>query len=190
MREAATGGGNVGPPRRVAGTRRSSVAWSTLRRPLGLPGSQASVLHAECPRGARGRLQPCPSRPGRVNRVRPGVENHLACGPRSWRGLPDETLASQATDLRRVVLHVIEETARHAGHLDAVRELIDGRTGLGPRCTEPDECGMQHGRPRRRPDGLAETALCCRDATPLDQPGAAARHAACHGGNRPRLGGH
>ena len=46
---------------------------------------------------------------------------------------PDETIASQTTDLRRIILHVIEETARHAGHLDAVRELIDGRTGLGPR---------------------------------------------------------
>ncbi|MFI7205360.1 mycothiol transferase [Micromonospora aurantiaca (nom. illeg.)] len=42
-------------------------------------------------------------------------------------------MASQTTDLRRIILHVIEETARHAGHLDAVRELIDGRTGLGPR---------------------------------------------------------
>ena len=46
---------------------------------------------------------------------------------------PDEPLASQTTDLRRVILHLIEETARHAGHLDAARELIDGRTGLGPR---------------------------------------------------------
>jgi Protein of unknown function (DUF664) len=27
----------------------------------------------------------------------------------------------------------IEETARHAGHLDVARELLDGRTGLGPR---------------------------------------------------------
>jgi Protein of unknown function (DUF664) len=27
---------------------------------------------------------------------------------------------------------VISETAVHAGHLDAVRELIDGRTWLGP----------------------------------------------------------
>ena len=36
-------------------------------------------------------------------------------------------------DLRWVVLHLIEETARHAGHLDVVRELIDGTTGLGPR---------------------------------------------------------
>jgi uncharacterized damage-inducible protein DinB len=30
-------------------------------------------------------------------------------------------------DLRFVMLHVIAETACHAGHLDAVRELIDGR---------------------------------------------------------------
>ncbi|HWS33165.1 MAG TPA: DinB family protein [Actinoplanes sp.] len=42
-------------------------------------------------------------------------------------------LAGQTTDLRRIMLHMIEETARHAGHLDAARELIDGRTGLGPR---------------------------------------------------------
>jgi uncharacterized damage-inducible protein DinB len=36
-------------------------------------------------------------------------------------------------DLRGIVLHMIEETARHAGHLDIARELIDGTTGLGPR---------------------------------------------------------
>jgi len=30
-------------------------------------------------------------------------------------------------DLRSVVLHVITETAIHAGHLDAARELLDGR---------------------------------------------------------------
>ncbi|GAA1373690.1 DinB family protein [Streptomyces beijiangensis] len=32
--------------------------------------------------------------------------------------------------LREVVLHVITETAAHAGHLDAARELIDGRRWL------------------------------------------------------------
>jgi hypothetical protein len=32
--------------------------------------------------------------------------------------------------LRETVLHVITETACHAGHLDAARELIDGRTWL------------------------------------------------------------
>jgi hypothetical protein len=29
------------------------------------------------------------------------------------------------------VLHMIEETARHLGHLDAARELIDGAVELG-----------------------------------------------------------
>lgn len=32
-------------------------------------------------------------------------------------------------DLRWILLHLIEETARHAGHADATRELLDGRTG-------------------------------------------------------------
>jgi hypothetical protein len=32
-------------------------------------------------------------------------------------------------DLRWVLLHLIEETARHAGHADLIREAIDGSTG-------------------------------------------------------------
>jgi Protein of unknown function (DUF664) len=36
-------------------------------------------------------------------------------------------------NVRWVVLHMIEETARHAGHLDIARELLDGRTRLGGR---------------------------------------------------------
>jgi uncharacterized damage-inducible protein DinB len=31
--------------------------------------------------------------------------------------------------LRWMLVHMIEETARHAGHLDIMRETIDGRTG-------------------------------------------------------------
>jgi hypothetical protein len=27
------------------------------------------------------------------------------------------------------MLHMIEETARHAGHMDAIRELLDGSKG-------------------------------------------------------------
>ena len=34
-----------------------------------------------------------------------------------------------AVDLRWILLHLIEETARHAGHADIVAEMIDGRTG-------------------------------------------------------------
>ncbi|HEY7946802.1 MAG TPA: DinB family protein [Acidimicrobiales bacterium] len=31
--------------------------------------------------------------------------------------------------LRWILVHMLEETARHAGHLDIMRETIDGRTG-------------------------------------------------------------
>jgi uncharacterized damage-inducible protein DinB len=33
--------------------------------------------------------------------------------------------------LHRILVHMIAETHRHAGHADLVRELIDGATGLG-----------------------------------------------------------
>jgi uncharacterized damage-inducible protein DinB len=50
------------------------------------------------------------------------------------RSLPSLTVPAQGrrgegTDLRWVLLHLINETARHAGHADAVRELLDGTTG-------------------------------------------------------------
>ncbi|HSK25021.1 MAG TPA: DinB family protein [Egicoccus sp.] len=32
--------------------------------------------------------------------------------------------------LRSIVVHLVEETARHAGHADILREQIDGATGL------------------------------------------------------------
>jgi uncharacterized damage-inducible protein DinB len=54
----------------------------------------------------------------------------LSAPPRGHHPAP---LGDEITDLRRIVLHMIEETARHAGHLDAARELLDGKTGLGPR---------------------------------------------------------
>jgi uncharacterized damage-inducible protein DinB len=33
------------------------------------------------------------------------------------------------TNLRWVLMHLLEETARHAGHADILRELVDGTTG-------------------------------------------------------------
>ena len=49
------------------------------------------------------------------------------------RPMVDIGIADEVITVRDVVLHLIEETARHAGHLDVARELIDGRIGLGPR---------------------------------------------------------
>ena len=37
--------------------------------------------------------------------------------------------AGEHFSLRWIVAHMIEETGRHAGHADILRELIDGRTG-------------------------------------------------------------
>ncbi|MFE0376520.1 DinB family protein [Streptomyces inhibens] len=34
-----------------------------------------------------------------------------------------------AANLRWMLFHMIEETARHAGHMDAIRELVDGERG-------------------------------------------------------------
>ena len=34
----------------------------------------------------------------------------------------------ERVSLRRIVAHMVEETARYAGHADILRELIDGRT--------------------------------------------------------------
>jgi uncharacterized damage-inducible protein DinB len=39
------------------------------------------------------------------------------------------TRKGKTYDLRSVLLTVIEETARHAGHADIIREQIDGQTG-------------------------------------------------------------
>ena len=36
----------------------------------------------------------------------------------------------QQVTLHRILVHMIDETARHAGHADIVRELIDGAAGL------------------------------------------------------------
>ena len=41
---------------------------------------------------------------------------------------PDRTVVS----LQQILVHVIAETHRHAGHADLVRELIDGQAGIRP----------------------------------------------------------
>lgn len=35
----------------------------------------------------------------------------------------------ETVSMRWVLIHMLEETARHAGHMDILRELIDGATG-------------------------------------------------------------
>jgi uncharacterized damage-inducible protein DinB len=52
----------------------------------------------------------------------------LSTAPVWW---PEDRFGSLPLDnLRQLLLHVITETACHAGHLDAARELIDGKQWL------------------------------------------------------------
>jgi hypothetical protein len=44
---------------------------------------------------------------------------------------PDPSV--QVTNVQWIVLHLIEETAVHSGHLEIARELLDGRTRLAGR---------------------------------------------------------
>jgi hypothetical protein len=74
---------------------------------------------------------------------RPGPELGVAGAVAAYRAQASSTDAAVRTipltevgggwaagrDLRFVVLHLLHETARHAGHADAVRELLDGTTG-------------------------------------------------------------
>lgn len=39
-------------------------------------------------------------------------------------------VGDEAVEIRDIVVHLIEEYARHVGHADLLREAIDGRTGL------------------------------------------------------------
>ncbi|HEY3503540.1 MAG TPA: DinB family protein [Actinocatenispora sp.] len=48
--------------------------------------------------------------------------------PPAW--WPDDFGDWRLRDLRETLLHVVTETACHAGHLDAVRELLDGHRWL------------------------------------------------------------
>jgi hypothetical protein len=56
----------------------------------------------------------------RVDAVVAGAELDTVCTGCSGDPLPD---------LRWILAHLLEETARHAGHADILRELIDGETG-------------------------------------------------------------
>ncbi|HEX3707062.1 MAG TPA: DUF664 domain-containing protein [Mycobacteriales bacterium] len=50
--------------------------------------------------------------------------------PRGRHGVEDE---GQPQNVREIILHLIEETAAHSGHLEIARELLDGQTRLGLR---------------------------------------------------------
>jgi uncharacterized damage-inducible protein DinB len=64
----------------------------------------------------------------RVDRARAAVESQLAThGSEALAATHPAWLGD--VSLRWVILHMIEEYARHNGHADLIREAIDGQTG-------------------------------------------------------------
>lgn len=70
--------------------------------------------------------------------VAAAVEGYRAAWARTDAVLGDEAVdlgsrcrdpKGDPTNLRWVLAHLVEETARHAGHADVLRELLDGATG-------------------------------------------------------------
>ena len=57
----------------------------------------------------------------------------LSAAPHGLDFHPDPEYTKQIVNARWIVLHVIEETAAHSGHLEIGRELLDGKTRLGGR---------------------------------------------------------
>ena len=53
---------------------------------------------------------------GGLDRLATGITNHHGAAP----------------SLRRILIDIIEEYARHVGHADLLRESVDGRTGEDP----------------------------------------------------------
>jgi hypothetical protein len=88
-----------------------------------IPGSAWEIEPSTSPQAALSRYR---HEIERANRIID--ETPLDQAPTGW---PDELFGDfRLPDLHAVLLHVIAETACHAGHLDAARELLDGRTWL------------------------------------------------------------
>jgi uncharacterized damage-inducible protein DinB len=126
--------------RKVEGLSDSDARWTPESRLISLLGIVNHLTHVEW-RWIEGSMQ------GRsVSRSEeefaPGSDLTVDSAVAAYRERADKTDAAvrsmpltQAStwdgenDLRWVLLHLINETARHAGHADATREMLDGMTG-------------------------------------------------------------
>ena len=64
-----------------------------------------------------------------VDRARRNIDEALAEGGLDHLSVTSSRKEGKQFTLRWILLHMIEETARHNGHADLMRELTDGQTG-------------------------------------------------------------
>lgn len=126
--------------RKLEGLSDTDARWTPDRKLISLLGIVNHLTHVEwrwidgAMRGADTDRQEAEFSPGAELTVTSAVAAYAtraaatdAYARASPLNLP--TRNDDGTDLRWVLLHLINETARHAGHADATRELLDGVTG-------------------------------------------------------------
>ena len=124
-------------PREPAQRRRADqarAAWSATgptsvleRRPIGRRTTRTtSAWSRRDPRPPPRRYDEAPRRPTRSMAAIADLDQPVPV-PKGVPWFPDDV---DAWSVRWVLLHLIEETARHAGHADIVREAIDGATAF------------------------------------------------------------
>jgi uncharacterized damage-inducible protein DinB len=104
------------------------LRWGFLGEPVPDPWRDATddggwVAPEATPAELRGLLESAGARSRSIVEAH-GLTERAAVGGR----FTDEASAPQ---LQWILLHLVQEYARHAGHLDVARELVDGQTGEG-----------------------------------------------------------
>jgi hypothetical protein len=95
----------------------AETTW-VLRRFARRPSSPDEADHAT---GIEGAID-------RYRRVWSAVDDVVAQAATLDRACPDFD-GEAGVNLRWILTHLLEETARHAGHADIIREIVDGTTG-------------------------------------------------------------
>jgi uncharacterized damage-inducible protein DinB len=112
----------------LANVERRWIRWGFMAEELTDPWADSEGTGWVSPDLPADRLTALLAAAGR--RTRAVVEAHDLAEPARVGGR--FTDASSAPQLQWILLHLIQEYARHAGHLDIARELIDGATGEAP----------------------------------------------------------
>ena len=127
--------------RKVGGLDDQAARWTPGDRLISLIGVVSHLTQVERRwidggmRGENAGRSESEFRPGpelTIRAARAAYRDRAAATNATVRALGVLTVPCQTepgTDLRWVLLHLITETARHAGHADATRELLDGVTG-------------------------------------------------------------
>jgi uncharacterized damage-inducible protein DinB len=126
--------------RKINGLDEEQARWTPDGKLISLLGIVNHLTHVEwrwidgAMRGEETDRQEAEFRPGRELTVELAVAAYGARAKETEvyvRSTPatQPSTNDDGTDLRWVLLHLINETARHAGHADATRQLIDGLTG-------------------------------------------------------------